>query len=75
MDDISTLELVMVSGLLPDYNFKHTGCFFNPVKSNMFLAEVYIYPTRQILVAFFHLVLKIFGCVFCFCNFSLILRA
>ena len=56
-------------------NFIYTGRFFNPVKSNVFLGDDYIYPTRKILVAFFHLVLKILGCVFCFCIFSLSLCA
>ena len=39
------------------------------VKSNVFLGEAYSHSTRNILVAFFQLDLKILGCIFCFYNF------
>ena len=54
--------------VLLDYQIMYgtTGRFFNPVKSNVFLGGDHFYPTRKILVAFFHQVLKIFSCVFCF---------
>ena len=51
--------------------YDNTGSFFNPVKSNVFLGETYIAPTRKILVTFFHQVLKIFGCKLYFCNIFL----
>ena len=51
---------VLFSNSLASISIEHTG-FFNPVKSNVFLGEAYSHPTRNILVAFFHLVIKEFG--------------
>ena len=44
------------------------------VESHVFVVEAYFHPTSKILVAFFHLVLKIFGCIFCLCSFLLYFR-